>query len=363
MRLGIDARLLTQTGVGVYTYNLLNFLPFYLPKEWEAVVFVRSADRHAVPFADRYTIAESNFRWHTLSEQLGFWNQLNKWKLDLMHFTYFSFPVLYRRPFISTIHDLTPVLFRTGKASTKSTAEYYPKYFAMKNVIAKAVKKSRAVITPTQFVKRQLNDLYNVNLKKVHAIPEGINEKLKVAKENKALKKSYKKPFFIYVGNFYPHKNVEKLVEVFSQVPDTHDLILIGPKDYFAGRIKNQIASSGLSERVHIFHNASLEDLAFFYGNAEGLIHPSLSEGFGLTLIEASYFGCPVIASNIQVFQETLGDSYRSFNPNDANSILEAIQKQITKKDDMEIPAIEDKFSFERMAEETVKVYITALPK
>lgn len=356
MKLGIDARLLTQTGVGVYTRNLLQFLPKYLPTAAEVVVFVRSSDKDKVPHADRYKIVESNYRWHTFGEQIGFLFQLLGQRLDLMHFTYFSYPVLYRRPFVSTIHDLTPVLFKTGKASTKSFAEYYPKFFAMSRVISAAVKNSMAIITPTQFVKKQLVEMYAVDGEKIYPIAEGISEELKNAKENIELKKKFSKPFFIYIGNFYPHKNVEMLIRTFSRIDSESKLILIGPQDYFSGRIMGLIKELKQEKRIFMFHNATLSDLVFFYKNAQALVHPSLSEGFGLTPIEAAYFGCAVVASDIEVFKETLGDDYISFNAKDEDSLLKAMQnvgsaKTKRSKNSSEV------FSFDQMAKETMEVY------
>jgi len=357
MKLGIDARLLTQTGVGVYTRNLLRFLPHYLPKDWEVVLFVRSREKGEIPNSNRYRIVESNYRWHTFGEQLGFLTQLLAQRLDLMHFTYFSYPVLYRRPFISTIHDLTPVLFKTGKASTKSAVEYYPKYFAMNRVISSAVKNSVAVITPTKLVKKQLVEMYSVNENKISPIAEGISDELKNAKENVELKKKFSEPFFVYIGNFYPHKNVEKLIEAFSRIDTNHKLVLVGPKDFFSERVMSCINTRKQNDRIRIFHNASLSDLVFFYKHATALVHPSLSEGFGLTLIEAMYFGCPVIASDIEVFKETLGDNYSSFNPTSEESIRNAIKRVIDKKPTLNTEKILEKFSFDKMAKETVEVY------
>lgn len=356
MKLGIDARLLTQTGVGVYTRNLLQFLPKYLPTDAEVLVFVRSKDKDDVPNADRYKVIESNYRWHTFGEQIGFLFQLLSLNLDLMHFTYFSYPALYRKPFISTIHDLTPVLFKTGKASTKSAVEYYPKFFAMNKVIASAVKNSVAVITPTRFVKQQLEETYHIDGSKIYPIAEGISEEIKNAKENTNLKKKFTKPFFIYIGNFYPHKNIEMLIRVFSRTDIGMQLILIGPQDYFSGKIQDLIISLNQNKRILMYHNASISDLVFFYKNAQALVHPSLSEGFGLTPIEAEYFGCPVVASDIEVFKETLGDDYISFNPKNEDSLFKAIKKATGIKTRSSKQSVRS-FSFDQMAKETVDVY------
>lgn len=361
MKVGIDARLLSQTGVGVYTYNLLYYLPEVLPKDWEVVVFVRSEDRSLVPHPDRYTLITANFKWHTVAEQIGFLAVIIQQKLDLMHFTYFSYPMLYTKPFISTIHDLTPVLFKTGKASTRSSLEYYPKYFAMKKVIESSVKKSKAIITPTEFVKSQIVERYSTSPDKVYVTPEGLNLKLCTAPENKTLAKQFQQPFVLYIGNFYPHKNIERFVEAFHGMKTNVQLVLVGPQDHFSGKIARLISSVHEDKRIILYHNASLSDLVFFYKNAMALVHPSLSEGYGLTPFEALFFGTPVIASNIDVFKETLGNHFVAFDPTSVLSIRKAIEDFLIKKTKIDASQLLKKNTFQGMAKKTFEVYKRAV--
>jgi len=184
-------------------------------------------------------------------------------------------------------------------------------------------------------------------------IYEGVNYQILKEKENKSLGKKFK-DFFIYVGNFYPHKNVERLVEVFSRLKVKSSLVLIGPNDYFTKRLEPLIASK---RNVQIIKNPPSSDLIFFYRNAKALIHPSLSEGFGLPLVEAAHFGCPIIASNIPVFKELLGDNYISFNPYDVLDIIRAIKKISAKKTKFDYSEILKRFSFEKMTNKTLTIY------
>ena len=170
------------------------------------------------------------------------------------------------------------------------------------------------------------------------------------------LKKKFSKPFFIYIGNFYPHKNVETLIRAFAKVDTKYNVVLIGPQDFFSGRVEQSIKEKGLTDRVSFFYNATLADLVFFYKNAVALVQPSLSEGFGLTPIEAMHFGCPVVAYDIEVFKETLGDSYISFDPKDADSISKAMQT-VGRPKSKGSKSISENFSFDKMAKETVEVY------
>lgn len=115
------------------------------------------------------------------------------------------------------------------------------------------------------------------------------------------------------------------------------------------------------TNKIVLISDSSIQDLIYFYKNAKALIHPSLSEGFGLPLIEAAYFNCPVIASDIRVFQELLDDNYLAFNPNDTDDIVEKINSFIEKKPKFDYKNIIDKYSFEKMTDETMKIYTEVL--
>ena len=357
-KIGIDARLYSQTGVGTYIKNLLYFLEKKSPPGILFYIYLREKDFYKVTFSKKNFIKrKADYPWHSFSEQLGFAWTLYRDNLDLMHFTYFSYPVLYWKKFIATVHDVTPLLFKTGKASTKSRLIYQIKHLFFRIILACQIKRAEKIITPTNTVKEQLTNIYGLKItKKVQAIYEGINYQLANSKQSSNLNNKFNN-FFIYVGNFYPHKNVEKLIEAFAKINSETNLVLIGPKDYFQSRIVQSINRLDMKDRTIFCNNPSYSDLVFFYKNAEALIHPSLSEGFGLPLVEAAYFNCPIIASDIKVFKELLGDSYLSFDPNNVDDIAEKINTFIAKKPDFDYKNILKKYSFSKMTSETVKIY------
>lgn len=359
MKLGIDARLISQTGVGIYTRNLLYYLQDFIPHDWEVNVYLKLRDYGSLGFGSkRFTRRIADIHWHTFSEQTAFYQLLMKDKLDLMHFTYFSYPVLYHRPFISTIHDLTPLLYKTGKASTQSRVLYNAKHVALKIILSELVKRSRAIITPSRAVKNEILDYYGSKYaSKIYPIHEGIDEGIKSMQGFLGSGKRLPKRFFAYVGNFYPHKNIEKLVDAYRLVETSVPLILVGPEDFFSHRIKKYIMDSNLNQKIQVHTGLKGEELAYVYNHAEALIHPSLAEGFGLTLLEAAYFDCPIIASDIPVIHEMLGDEYVAFDPLFTTDITEKIQHFIDKKPKFDYKKIVKKYSFEKMAKETAEVY------
>jgi hypothetical protein len=159
-KIGIDARLLNQTGVGTYLQNLL----FYLDKKNDSdslyYVYLLKNDFEKINFKSKNIIKkEANFYWHTFSEQIGFLLTLLKDNLDLVHFTYFTFPIFYWKKFLITIHDMTPILFKTGRASTKNPLIYQIKHLIFKIVLLLGLRNSVKVIVPSKTVKEQIHFL------------------------------------------------------------------------------------------------------------------------------------------------------------------------------------------------------------
>ena len=361
-KIGIDARLYSQTGVGTYIKNLLYFLEKENCKSVQFYVYLMEKDFDKVKFNKKNFIKrKADHPWHSFDEQFEFCLLLYEDNLDLVHFTYFSYPVLYWKKFVATVHDVTPLLFKTGKASTRNGFIYQIKHLFFRIIMGCQIRRASKIITPTNAVKEQLIDIYGLKHdKKIQTIYEGVSYELAGTKQSNNLNNKFNN-FFIYVGNFYPHKNVEKLVEAFSKINKDVKLVLIGPKDYFQSRIVQSINRLDMKDKIVFCNNPSYSELVFFYKNAKALIHPSLSEGFGLPLIEATYFSCPVIASDTKVFKELLGESYLSFDPNDVGDMTDKIKSFLDKKPVFDYKNILKNYSFEKMTSETVKIYLGAL--
>lgn len=357
--IGIDARLYYETGVGVYIRNFLHYLQKSAPEEYRFNVYVLQKNSSQIHFENPHFVKrEVSSRWHTFSEQMIFQRVLMNDKLDLMHFTYFSYPVLYNRPFIATIHDLTPLLFKTGKASTLPSFVYEAKHTIFSYILKQQVTKAKAIITPTEAVKNQLIETYGGKYKKkISVLYEGVNFEFFDAKPNMHLQKVFRKPYFLYVGNFYPHKNVDTLIDAFNQLHNNDiELVLAGPDNYFSGQIENKLFEANLTN-IRMFHPSAPADLLYLYKNSIALVNPSISEGFGLPVVEAAYCGCPIIASDIAVFKEILGDSYISFPPKDTEELSLRL-REVSEGKSKKTPVLNSTFSFQKM----VEGYLDLLP-
>lgn len=180
------------------------------------------------------------------------------------------------------------------------------------------------------------------------------------------MKQQAKKPYLLYVGSLYPHKNVETLVKALkilitnNQLPMT--LTVVCGRSFFWKRFKKFIENENAQDFVKLVGYVPDEDLAVLYKNSEAFIFPTLSEGFGLPGLEAMAAGTPVVCSDIPVLREVYGDAALYFNPKNANDIASKIMQIYSNKTLRSNLMAKGKerakyYSWRKMAEETLKVY------
>jgi len=365
MKIGIDARFWSQTGVGRYTKNLLIQLSKIDSKN-EYVLFANSKDIpdiHASLVNDKWSIVKCNIKWHSLSEQFLFPKILNSYSLDLVHFPYFSHPIFYNKPFVVTIHDLIINHFPTGKASTLPLSVYVIKLLAYQKVLNHAVRKSKKIIVPLNFVKTDLSRTLKVPEGKIEVTTEGFDPSIRRGKVSREVMGATKSPYFLYVGNAYPHKNLEKLIEGFYKAKlQGINLVFVGKDDFFYKRLeKNKFPN------LIFLHNVSDSDLYHLYSNSIAAVSASLMEGFGLLPLEAFGAGTMPVVSNIPAFSEVCGDSAIYFNPHEpliiAEKLKEAFKLPIRKREERvrKGDLLLKKFSWKKMAKETLHVYESSI--
>jgi glycosyltransferase involved in cell wall biosynthesis len=362
MKIGIDCRLWSETGVGRYIRNLVLNLQ-KIDKKNEYVLFVLSKDEGEILKQvqdDKFKTVIADVKWHTLKEQVKFPQILNSENLDLVHFPYFSIPIFYNRPFVVTIHDLITDHFSSGHASTLPLPFYYLKKGAYKFVMNQSSKKSKKIIAISDATKNEIVDHLIINPQKIAVTYEGIDEKISNVKNQISNPKLKSRKYFLYVGNAFPHKNLDRLIEAFKILDSNANLILVGEKDYFYKRLKEKVEEMGLSEKVIFLQNVSDGELSNLYKNALALIMPSLMEGFGLPALEAMANNCLVLASKIPSLQEICKDAALYFDPHNINDLAQKMKGAASGDNGEKLKKGLERskfFSWEKMAKETLKIY------
>jgi len=363
MRIGIDGRLINETGVGRYIRNLLSelalsdsshtFVLFLLP---EAYKKFRLPNAH-------WEKRVANVHWHTVKEQVVMPVIFTNAHLDLVHVPYFNVPLFYTKPYVVTIHDLTPLHHQTGKATTLPYVLYFLKWLGYYLTLRIGLSRAKRIIAVSKTVQNDIQESLGISKDKITVTYEGVDKILQpkvVSYKNKSVLK-LKEPYLLYVGNAYPHKNLEFLLQAFSQFKESKDgkdfhLVFVGSDTLFYKRLQEVVNTLSSKEAIQFTGEISDEELVHAYTYAHALVFPSIAEGFGLPALEAIRFGCPVLCSDIPIFHEILQDNVVYFDPNSIKSLVSTLQ-QVSRKRDVPDIHVLDQYSWKKMARETITIY------
>jgi glycosyltransferase involved in cell wall biosynthesis len=369
MRIGIDARFygIVGKGLGRYTQKLIEHLEKIDGKN-QYFIFLRKENwEDYQPKRNNFTKIMANIPWYSLREQIFFPKILKKRRLDFVHFPHFNVPYFYKGKFIVTIHDLILFRFPTKKATTLSPFFYFFKRLGYRAVINRAVKRAKTIIAVSNYTKKDILDNFKVDPQKIFVTHEAADTKnhLPDMAHDEILKKyGIMKPYILYVGNAYPHKNLERLVKAFQEAVKKHpglNLVMVGKNDYFYQRLSKFVRNNNIA---HIVFTGEVDDkhLNAIYRESKLYVFPSLYEGFGLPPLEAMHMDVPVICSDSSCLPEILGEAAYYFDPRGVFEISDSIDKVIT-----DIPLrqklIENgrkqirKYSWVDLAKKTLEIY------
>lgn len=303
------------------------------------------------------TIRIAQIPHYSLAEQLQLPQVFNSEPLDLLHVPHFNVPIAYRSKFVVTIHDLLWHQTKGRGVTTLPSWQYWLKYGAYRFVTSQAVNRSARILVPSQTVAKTISKHYPSAHAKLVITPEGIDPVFRQQKPSKRHQNQ-----LLYVGSLYPHKNVELVLKALVQLPE-HELVLVGTRDVFAERTKQLAESYEVSDRVIWRGRLSNAELAQQYAEATTLVQPSLSEGFGLTGVEAMACSTPVLASDIPVFREVYQDAAVYFDPHSVESFIAAL-KTLPKNTQKLLDAgrkVQQEYQWQHTAKQTWNVYHEAL--
>jgi glycosyltransferase involved in cell wall biosynthesis len=162
------------------------------------------------------------------------------------------------------------------------------------------------------------------------------------------------------VATLEPRKNLKRIIEAFNLLKEKDlKLVIVGKSGW-----GQEINKLNLNEKANIIFTgfADREDLSSLYSGAKCFVFPSLYEGFGLPILEAMKCGCPVVTSNLSSMPEVAGEAGILIDPLDTKKIAGGINQVISDKattESLRKKGFEQvkKFSWEKTAEQTLKIY------
>lgn len=368
MRIGIDARFYSSsfTGIGRYVYELVDHLPriddeneyvlFFNNPEFEKFQPPRKGIKKMLAASPHYSLHE---QWH-------FWRVLQKAEVDLMHFTHFNAPLLYRRPSIVTIHDLT--LHRYPGNKMKNFWRRWGYEWSIHSITRRAKK----IIAVSEHTKRDIVKFLEAKKENIAVIHEGVNPQFHLLPKGDSVanfiqRMGFMKPYLLYTGVWRNHKNLVNLIKAFEVLRRRYHfdglLVITGKEDLWYPEVKKTVTEEHLEGKVRFTGLVPEEDLVLLYNGALLYVFPSFYEGFGLPALEAMACGVPVCAARSSSLPEICGEGNAVFfDPHDVSDMAEKIAsvytnpKTLAELKEKGLRRVKD-FSWEKMARETLKVY------
>ena len=324
----IDARMTRRMSLGVRAYvgELLGRLPLVAPDL--RVVGVGGGE---------------NFGW---AEQIGLPRALARSGAKVVHFPTTYGPLLRRRPYVLTVHDL--IHLRFPELFGRATALHY------RLVGVPLARGAARLVMGDERTVGDCERYLRVGPERCRVVPLGYDSAL--LEPAPALEPQH--PFLFYAGNHKPHKNLAVLFAAWAALAPQHaiDLRITGTDPGVPGatyrRTHGRIIFTG--------HLRAL-DLRRHYRSALAYVHPALVEGFGIPMLEAAVLGTPVIASASAV-PSIVAPYAATFEPHDVRALTALLDELVRNRAPFAARAAEGAaplraYTWDRFAAGTAAVY------
>src|SRR5688572_20128095 len=282
MRFSVDAHAIGRhlTGNEVYVRNLLRgFAALDQTSDFIAYLSTNvNGAASAVPerFVRRHVSANSFVR---LGLDLS--RKLRADRPDLIHVQYTA-PLACPVPVVVTVHDVSFI----------NHPEYFPSARALqlRVTVERTVRRAARIITVSEFSRRAIIETYGFDESRVDVVPNGVSPVFRHLPRDTAAAQVRSRfgiqgPFVLTVGDLHPRKNQLGLIRAFEDLMVAnpglrHQLVIVGQKTWFSGRILKAAKKSRVAERIHFTDFVSDEDLLQLYNACDLMVFPSFYEGF-----------------------------------------------------------------------------------
>ena len=366
IRLALDARKLTDFGIGTYLSHLLAGLG--LRPEYELSVVVRPEHETRVSgLAPEARILPVSARGYGFGEHVKLPAALWRERLDLVHIPHYVVPHLLPKPIVVTVHDVIQLFYPPRRRTLQAT-------LYLRFMLRSALRRARRIITVSRSSRRDLVNLFGADPNQVDVVPNGVDERLAERPPSELLddvkrRHGLRPPLVLVVANDKPHKNLDVVLRSFHLACRERSLpgqlVMVGGvgDDHPLGRRARRL---GLDGRFRGLGRISQADLHALYHLSAVLLHPARYEGFGLPVLEAMRSGLPVITSNIGAMRDLGEGAARLVNPLDVSEIARALERVLVD-DPLRRRMIEagvrraEALTWERAVEGTLDTYRKAL--
>lgn len=366
MRIAFDAAPLlgTPTGVGQYAATLLrHLLDIDAALQFNLYAVAWKKDASWIPASPRVSFRHARFparvavtAWELLGRPSA---ERLLGEADVVHGTNFWVPPSKRSKAVVTIHDLTFWLY--PELCTAQIQRY-------RWIIPRMLRRVAFVITPCETIRREVAAELGFPQDRIVATPEGVRGAFIGARFEPALAErlGVRGSYVLFAGTQEPRKNLDRLIRAFASIGEGDlQLVIAGPPGWGSVDLPAVARHLEVERRVVFTGYLTDRDLASLVAGARAFAFPSIYEGFGLPPLEAMTAGVPVVAGRAGSLPEVLGDAPFWCDPEDVDSIAQAIVAAVNDEDArraaVEVGRIQAlRYSWVDTARRTLEVYRAA---
>jgi glycosyltransferase involved in cell wall biosynthesis len=289
-----------RSGTGVYVQQIARAL-----SELDDITVITTFDERRRPPAGGGAGSARNARRDQIWTQVTLPRRARAAAADVIHHPLPAHAFAAAVPQVVTVHDLAFELL------PQHFATRYRRYAHLTH--RAAARRAQAVIAVSEATAQEVHAQWGVAPERLVVARHGPGQALE------ARQRAQPPAHFLYVGDDEPRKHLGALLDAYRRYARRAEqplgLMLAGSMDagYAAGRIR-------------VERDPSPGRLSELHAAAAALVHPSLDEGFGLTLLEAMALGTPVIAAASPAAREVCGDAARLVAPGDRLALADAME-------------------------------------
>jgi glycosyltransferase involved in cell wall biosynthesis len=338
MRVGIDALSVIPAAVGgseIYIYELTRSL-LEMDSSNEYFLFLSHANEARFRTLQYPNLTKEVIRYPGNSrlfriarQQLSLPRYLKELKIDVCHYPGTTMTLSATCPSVLTVQSLHCYLFPHCFSAIRR------KY--LRYMTAASVRRADAIIVPSEYCRTQTVDLLKAEPERVFVVPEGIRVSDFGSPDMQLLSQFGLKPgeYVFCPCHFLPYKNLENAIRAYHLIKSReylpHKFVIAGcisDRRYY-DKIQSLVRTLGLGEDLIYVGSLPHHQMPTLYRGATFCVYPSVSETFGLPVLESMACGTPVICSNRSSLPEVGGKAALLVDPTDPIRLSRAMRHVI----------------------------------
>ena len=337
MKIAINARMLKPVpddGISRFTFEVIKRITVNNPTHQFVLIFDKKFDKRLLFSQNTEGIVLKPATRHPLLWY--FWHEcllpgiLQKTGSDLFLSPDGIIPLRSSIPSIPVIHDIS---FYHRPEDIPLPVSWYYRHFFRKFAV-----KAARIITVSTFSKDDISSSLGIKPENIDIAYNGVSEYFTPALPPETEEFRHKltggNPYFLFVGNFSPRKNIPGVIKAYDQFRSSsafnNKLVLTGGKLFLNSETDRLLKNSRWASDIIVTGPVRHEDLRLLYSSAAALVFVPWFEGFGIPAAEAMRCGTPVILSNTTSLPEIGGTSAMFVDPGNTTEISNAMIKILT---------------------------------